>query len=53
MSKTIQFEIIQFVISIQFKSQYGLIAKNILFQAIQFNHTIQFSIRMPVVLFNP
>ena len=52
MSKTVLFQIIQFSISTQFKSKYGL-SKTFLFQAIQFNQTIQFSISMPFVLFNP
>ncbi len=51
MSKTVQFQIIQFSISTQFKCKYSLIVKNILFQAIQFRQTIliqtiQFSISM-------
>ena len=53
MSKTFQFQIILFIMSTQFKYQYGLIVKTFLFQAIQFNQTIQFSISMPFVLFNP
>ena len=49
MSKTVQFQIIQFSISMQFKCKYSLTVKNILFQAIQFSQAIliqliQFSI---------
>ena len=47
MSKTVQFQKIQFRISTQFKCKYGLIVKKFLFQA------IQFSISMLLVLFNP
>ena len=47
MSKTVQFQIIQFSINTQFKCKYSLIVKK--FRATQFNHTvliqlIQFSI---------
>ena len=49
MSKTVQFQAIQFSISTQFKCNYCLIAKTILFLAIQFSQAvliqqIQFSI---------
>ena len=53
MSKTDQFQIIQFSIRTQFKCKYSVIVKTFLFQAIQFNQTIQFSINIPLVLFNP
>ena len=49
MSKTVQFQIIQFSISQQFKFKYSLIVKTFLFRAIQFSQAvlirlIQFSI---------
>ena len=49
MSKTVQFQIIRFSISTQFKYKYSLIVKENLFQAIQFSQAviiqlIQFSI---------
>ena len=49
MSKTVQFQTIQFSISAQFKCKYSLIVKTFLFQAIQFSQAvliqlIQFSI---------
>ena len=53
MSKTVQFQTIQFSISMQYKCKYSLIVKTFLFQAIQFNQTIQFSISMLLVLLNP
>ena len=37
MSKTVQFQTIQFSISTQFKCKYSLIVKTFLFRAIQFN----------------
>ena len=48
-SKTVQFQTIQFSISMQFKCKYSLIIKIFLFLDIQFNHAvliqlIQFSI---------
>ena len=48
-SKTVQFQTIQFSISSQFKCKYSLIIKKILFRAIQFSQAIliqliQFSI---------
>ena len=52
-SKTVQFQIIQFSISMQFQCKYGLIVKAFLFQDIQFNQAIHFNISMPLVLFNP
>ena len=56
--KIVQFQIIQFSISTQFKCKYGLIVKRLLFQAIQFTQTvliqtIQFRISMQLVLFDP
>ena len=54
MSKTVQFQIILFSISTQFKCKHGsIVKKTFLFQTIQFNKKIQFSISMPLVLFNP
>ena len=58
MSKTVQFQTIQFSLSMQFKCKYNLIVKTLLFQAIQLSQTvliqtIQFSISMQLVLFNP
>ena len=53
MSKTVQFQIIQFSIRKQFKCKYSFIVKTFLFQAIQFSQTIHFTISMPLVLFNP
>ena len=49
MSKTVQFQIIQFGISMQFKCKYSLIVKTFLFRATQFNQAvliqlIQFSV---------
>ena len=49
MSKTVQFQIIQFSINTQFKCKYSLIVKNISIFAIQFSQAvliqlIQFSI---------
>ena len=46
MSKTVQFQTIQFSISTQFKCKYSLIVKNISILAIQFSQAvlIQFSI---------
>ena len=49
MSKTVQFQTIQFTISMQFKCKYSLIVKTFLFLAIQFSQAvliqlIQFSI---------
>ena len=49
MSKTVQFQIIQFSLSTQFKCKYSLIVKTFLFRAIQFSQAvliqlIQFSI---------
>ena len=52
MSKTVPFQIIQFSISMQFKSKYSL-SRKFLFQAIQFSQIIQFNLSMPLVLFNP
>ena len=54
MSKTLQFQIIQFNISTQFKCKYSLIVKTFLFQAIHFSlavliQLIQFSIRTDCV----
>ena len=46
MSETVQLEIIQFIITTQFRCQYSLIVKTFLFQAIQLNQTIQFSLSM-------
>ena len=52
MSKTVQFQTIQFSISTQFKCKYSLIVKKtFLFKAIQFSQivliqTVQFSISM-------
>ena len=40
MSKTVQFQIIQFSISTQFKGKYSLIMKTFLFQAIQFSQAV-------------
>ena len=40
MSKTVQFQTIQFSISTQFKCKYSLIVKNILFLAIQFSQAV-------------
>ena len=40
MSKTVQFQKIQFSISMQFKCKYSLIVKTFLFQAIQFSQAI-------------
>ena len=48
MSKTVLFQIIQFIISLQFKCKYGLIVRSFLFQAIHSNQTIQFTISMPI-----
>ena len=45
--KTVQFQIIQFSISTQFKCKYGFMVKNISIS------TIQFSLSIPSVLFNP
>ena len=59
MSKTVQFQTIQYSISTQFKYKYSLfVKKTFLFQAIQFSQsvliqTIQFIISMQLVLFNP
>ena len=55
MSKTVQFQIIQFSISMQFKCKYSLIVKTFLFRAIQFSQAvlielIQFSISTDFVL---
>ena len=49
MSKTVQFQTIQFSISTQFKCKYSITVKTFLFLAIQFSQTvliqqIQFSI---------
>ena len=56
MSKTVQFQTIQFSMSPHFKYKYSL-SKTFLFQTIQFSQTvliqtIQFSIIMQLVLFN-
>ena len=40
MSKTVQFQIIQFSISTQFKCKYSLIVKTFLFEAIQFTQAV-------------
>ena len=40
MSKTVQFQTIQFSISTQFKCKYSLIGKTFLFQAIQFSQPV-------------
>ena len=40
MSKTVQFQIIQFSIGTQFKCKYSLIVKTFLFRAIQFSQAI-------------
>ena len=59
MLKTVPFQIIQFSISMQFKSKYTVhLSKTFLFQAIQFSQTIliqiiYFSISIQLVLFNP
>ena len=59
MSKTVQFQTIQFSISKQFEYKYTVyLSKTLLFQAIQFSQTvliqaIQLSISMQIVLFNP
>ena len=52
MSKTVQFQTIQFSISTQFKCKYGLIVNNICISS-YFSQIIQFRISMPLVLFNP
>ena len=54
MSKTVQFQTIQFSISLSFKCKSSL-SKAFPFQAIQFSQTvlIQFNINMQLVLFNP
>ena len=49
MSKTVQFQTIQFIISTQFKCKLNLTVKTFIFRAIQFSHAvliqiIQFSI---------
>ena len=40
LSKTVQFKIIQFSMSTQFKCKYGLIVKTFLFRAIQFSQAV-------------
>ncbi len=49
MSKTVQFQTIQFSISKQFKCKYSLIVKTFLFQAIQFNQAVLIQLIQPSI----